>query len=161
MTARSRTYFVIVLALVLLVGIPMGVRQYRIARTAAFCEAVGELPAAELAEFADRCDLLLWERDGPGAETDIIRDSKVLARFALVRRTPYEIVVGRGNVMLKYFRGHWSYSDGLMWGVETDDRDGHPIQVLKLAYGTYGWRILHRREAGRHSWIKIVNPQER
>ncbi len=148
MTAGSWKVYLLVSALVLLIATPIGVRRFRIARTAAFCEAVGALPTADLADFASRCDLLMWERGGPGAEHDFIRDPKILDRFALVRRTPYEIVVDKGDVIFKYFHGHWSYSDVLIWGEDLDPRDGHKIRVLRIAYGSSGSRVLCERQGG-------------
>lgn len=147
MTAERRTYLVVIGALLLLVGGPLGVRQYNIARTAAFCRAVGVLPPAELAGFADRCDRLMWERGGPASGLEFIRDTKTLAQFALVGKAPYEIVVEKGHVGLKYHEGHWSYSDLLFWG-EDYGPDGDRIRILKIAYGSYGFRVLHQREGG-------------
>jgi len=147
MTVKARIYLLLVGALLLLVAVLFGIRQYRIGRTAAFCRAVGEMPPAELARFADRCDQLMWERGGPGAGLEFIRDDKTLARFTLVGTTPYEIVVEKGHVGLKYHKGHWSYSDLLFWG-EDYAQDGECIRVLKIAYGSGGFRVLAQREGG-------------
>jgi hypothetical protein len=123
---------------------PFVVLRYRIGRSVAFCDAVEALPREQLEEYASRCDRLMMEKGGPKAELQLIRDTNILAQFALVGRRPYEIVVQEGAVAIKHIGGNWRYSTIAIWD-EDFSANGEPIKVLKITSGTFGWRILCRR----------------
>src|SRR4051794_11000237 len=147
MTTRARVSLLLIGALLLTAAAPFGVRQYRIAKSRAFCDAVEALPRSELNEVASRCDRLMREHGGPEAGLECIKDTSTLAQFALAGTTPYEIVLEKGTVGIKYVGGNWRYSTIAIWG-EDYSAHGDRIRVLKIAYGTYGWRILSQREGG-------------
>jgi len=147
MTTRARIVSLLLGSLLLLAAAPFGVLQYRIAKSRAFCDAVEALPRSELDQVASRCDRLMRERGGPEAGLEFIRDGSTLAQFALAGKTPYEIVLEKGTVGIKYVGGNWRYSSIAIWG-EDYSSNGDPIRILKITYGTYGWRILSRRESG-------------
>jgi len=147
MTTRVRIVSLLLGSLLLLAAAPLGVLQYRIAKSRAFCDAVQALPGSELDQVASRCDRLMRERGGPEAGLEFIRDGSTLAHFALAGKTPYEIVLEKGTVGIKYVGGNWRYTTIALWG-EDYSPNGDRIRVLKITYGTYGWRILSRREGG-------------
>jgi hypothetical protein len=147
MTLQRRIYFAVIMGLLLLVAVPFGIQRYRIAKTAAFCDAVEALPRSELDELASRCDRLIWERGGLATVPLFIRDASTLTQFRLVGRIPYEIVLSEGGVGIKYFKGGWRYSDLLLWG-EDSSPNGDPIRVLKIIDGNTGWRVLAKLEGG-------------
>jgi hypothetical protein len=136
----------LVSALVVALAIPYGVLRYRVARSAAFCDAVESLPRAELEQFATRCEHLVSTHCGKDAGLQVIVDSSTLGQSALVGRPPYEIVVKRGTVGIKYFKGNWRYSTLAVWD-EDSSPNGEAIMVLKITYGTFGWRVLCQRES--------------
>ncbi|MCX6915891.1 MAG: hypothetical protein NT167_23075, partial [Verrucomicrobia bacterium] len=107
MTTQARIYSLLVGALLLLVAVPFGVLRYRVAKSRAFCDAVEALPRSELDEFASRCDRLMRQRGGPEAGLEFIADTNILAQFALSGKTPYEIVLEKGTVCIKYIKGDW------------------------------------------------------
>ena len=149
MTARSAAsrllpYFAIAAVLMILAG-TYGVRWYRITRTAHFCAAVADLPPGELEGLASTCDRLMWDRGGPEAELQFIRETDVLSQFSLIGREPYEIVVEKGVVALKFFDGDWRYSDLLLWK-EDFAPDGERVRTLKITYGDGVWQTLFQRE---------------
>jgi hypothetical protein len=145
MTTRSRVGLLLIAGLGLLVAIPYGVLRYRVAKSAAFCDAVEALPRTELEQFASRCDRLLVERGGSEAKLQLISDPNTLAQFVLAGRRPYEIVLGKGTVGIKYIKGNWRYSTLAIWD-EDWSASGEAMRVLKITYGTYGWRVLCRRQ---------------
>jgi hypothetical protein len=147
MTRRAWVFSLLSGALVLLLAVPFGVLRYRVAKSRAFCDAVEALPRSELDQFASRCDRLMRQRGGPEAGLEIIADTNVLAQFALAGKRPYEVVLEKGTVGLKYIGGDWRYSTIAFWE-EDCSSNGDPIRVLKITYGTYGWRILSQRAAG-------------
>jgi hypothetical protein len=151
MTARRWIFALLIGGFLVLLATPFLVLKYRVARSAAFCDAVEALPRAELERFASRCDRLLQERGGPDAELQFIKDATILAQFALVGRTPDEIVVEKDHVGIHYFSGNWRYSTSAFWDEEYSP-DGDPIRVLKITYGTFGWRILCKR--GANKWVE-------
>ena len=148
MTTRARVLSLVIGALLLLTAVPFGVLQFRVAKSRAFCDAVQALPSGELDQFADRCERLLRERGGPEAKLDSIRDTNVLAQFSLIGRRPYEIVVEKHLVGIHFIKGNWRYSTSAFWD-EDYLTDGDPIRVLKMTYGTFGWRVLCQRTARR------------
>jgi hypothetical protein len=77
----------------------------------------------------------------------IKEDDSILAQFSLVGRKPYEIAVDKNGVAIKYFNGNWRYSAIAIWGEEKSP-NGDPMKVLKITYGTFGWRILCQRKLG-------------
>src|ERR1035438_6744168 len=133
-----------VAAIVLAGAARFGVLHYKIGRTARFCAAVASLPAIELSEVASQCDRLMWERGGPEAGLQFIHDSNVLSQFRLIGREPYEVVVEKGTVALKYHQGHWRYSDLLVWG-EDYSSDGDRIRSLRIIYGAGASQMLCQR----------------
>jgi hypothetical protein len=147
MTTRARVSLLLIGALLLLTALPLGVLQYRIGKSRAFCDAVEALPKGELDEVASRCDRLMRERGGPEAGLEFIRSPSTLGQFALAGKTPYEIVLERGTVGIKYIGGNWRYSAVAIWKEDYSPK-GDRIRVLKITYGTYGWRILSQREGG-------------
>ncbi len=153
MTTRTRIGILVASALALAVAIPYGVLRYRVAKSAAFCDAVEALPRTELEQFATRCEHLISERGGQDASLQVIVDADTLSRFALAGRAPYEIVVEKGTVGIKYFRGDWRYSTLALWD-EDFSPSGEPIRVLKITYGTFGWRILCQRESQKDEKVK-------
>ena len=140
MTTRRRIYLLLIVALLLLVAAPFGVLRYRIARSAAFYDAVAALPHHELAEFVNRCNRLIRERGGSDA---IIADTNILAQFTLAGRKPYEIVLQKGMVGIKYFKRGWGsvHYSALVFLDEEYATNGEMVRVLKVAYGNFGRRI--------------------
>jgi hypothetical protein len=136
--------FAILGALLLLLAARYRVLQYRIAKSAAFCDAVGALPRPELDLVASRCERLSRERGGPQAELEFIRDTNILGKFLLAGRMPYEIVLEKDSVCLKYIQGNWRYSTLAIWEHDRGP-SGQPLTALKITYGTYGWRVLSER----------------
>jgi hypothetical protein len=145
MTTRKWIGLSLIGVLLLAVTTPFVVLRYRIAKSAAFCDAVQALPPAQLEQFASQCDRLMLER-ARGERPQFIADTNILAQFALAGRTPYEIVVQEGVVGIKYFQGNWRYSTLAVWDEESSNKNGEPIKVLKITYGTYGWRVLVQRQ---------------
>jgi hypothetical protein len=145
MIPRRWIWTLLIGGFLLVLAAPFLVLQFRIARSAAFCDAVEGLPRVELEEFASRCDRLLQERGGPDADLQFIKDATLLARFALAGRTPDEIVVKKDHVGIHFFTGNWRHSTSAFW-MEEHSPDGDRIQILKITYGTFGWRILCQRE---------------
>src|SRR5215472_16829659 len=115
MTARARRYFLPVGALLLLAAAPFGVLQYRIAKSAAFCDAVEALPRGELDQFAERCDRLMRDRGNAQVQYEVIQDTNVLGQFALAGRKPHEIVLEGDSVFIKYIKGNWRYTTVAIW----------------------------------------------
>lgn len=147
MTTRAWVVFLLIGALLLVVALPFWVLRYRVAKSRAFCDAVEALPRSELDQFASRCDRLMRQRGGPGAGEESIADTNILGEFALAGKRPYEIVLDKGTVGIKYIGGNWRYSTLAIWG-EDYSPNADPIRVLKIMYGTHGWRILSQREGG-------------
>jgi hypothetical protein len=145
--AQALIYFAVIAGLLLQLVVPIGIQRYRISRTAAFCDAIEALPPSELDRFASGCDRLMWEHGGPARGLDFVRDTNILARFSIAGRTPYEIVLEKGNVGIKNFKGGWRYSDLLLWG-EDYASNGDRIRTLKITYGDHAWRTLCEREGG-------------
>jgi hypothetical protein len=145
MTTRKWIGILLIGVMLSVVAVPFVVVRYRIARSAAFCDAVEALPPTQLEQFASQCDRLMLER---AHEEGIrfIEDTNVLAQFALAGRAPYEINIQKGVVAIKYFKGNWRYSTLALWSEESSNKNGEPIKVLKITYGTYGWRILCQRQ---------------
>ena len=143
MTTRRRIYLLLIVALLLLVAAPFGVLRYRIARSAAFYDAVAALPHHELAEFVDRCNRLMQERGGPEASLEFIADTNILAQFTLAGRKPYEIVLEKGSVGIKYFKRSWGsvHYSALVFLDEEYAANGEMVRVLRVSYGNYGRRI--------------------
>ncbi len=139
--------FLLIGALLLVAAVPFGVLQFRVAKSRAFCDAVEALPRSELDQVASRCDRLMREHGGPEAGLEFIQDASTLAQFALAGKTPYEIVLEKGTVVIKYIDGNWRYSTIAVWE-EDYSSNGDQIRVLKITYGTYGWRILSQRDGG-------------
>ena len=135
-------------ALALAAAMHYGLLHYRIARSAAFCDAAEALPKDELEQYANRCDRLLIEQDASDASPRFITDAKILAQFSLAGRVPYEIVVSRSSLGVKHIDGNWRYSTIVIWDEDWTET-GEPIKVLKMTYGTYGWRNLHKRKIPR------------
>src|SRR5947209_7903156 len=98
MKNKARTYSLLIGALLLSGVMPFGVLRYRIAKSAAFCDAVEALPRGELDQFASRCDTLVRQRAGSEAGPELIMDTNILAQFSLAGRRPYEIVLEKGTV---------------------------------------------------------------
>jgi hypothetical protein len=147
MTTRAWVVSLLIGALLLVLAVRFGLLQYRVAKSRAFCDAVEALPQNDLDQMASRCDNLMRERGGPEAGLEFITDSKILAQFALAGRTPYEIMLEKGTVGIKYICGNWRYSTIAIWG-EDFSSNGDPIRVLEITYGTHGWRILSKRKGG-------------
>ena len=145
MTTRQRISLSLIGVLLIAAITPFVVLRYRIGRSVAFCDAVEALPREELEDFASRCDRLILEKGGPKGELQFIRDTNILAQFALVGRRPYEIVVEKDVVGIKHIEGNWRYSTLVIWN-EDFSANSEPIKVLKITSGTYGWRILCRRQ---------------
>ncbi len=160
MTTRARVLSLVMGALLLLTAAPFGVLQFRVAKSRAFCDAVEALPRGELDKVASQCDRLMLEHGGPGAGLEFIHDASTLAQFALAGKKPYEIVLEKGTVSIKYIGGNWRYSTIAIWG-EDYSPNGDRIRVLKITYGTYGWRILSRREGGHGDQSGQPTPGER
>lgn len=156
MTTRARVLSLVIGALLLLAAVPFGVLQSRVAKSRAFCDAVEALPRGELDKVASRCDGLMREHGGPKAGLEFIHDASTLAQFALAGKTPYEIVLEKGTIGIKYIGGNWRYSTIAIWG-EDYSPNGDRIRVLKITYGTYGWRILSQREGGHGEPIASAN----
>jgi hypothetical protein len=131
-------------ALLLLIGVPFGLLKYRIAKAAAFCDAVEALPRGALDQVAARCERLSEERGGPNAGLEFIRDTNILAQFTLAGRRPYEIVVEQDTVGLKFIKGNWRYSTLAIWEKDRSSSK-ETIAVLKIIDGSTGWRILSQR----------------
>lgn len=144
MTIRVRIGVLFAVASVLAVTIPYGVLRYWVARSVAFCDAVEALPRSELEQIALRCDRLMLERGGLEAELQFLTDTNILAQFALAGRRPYEIVLEKGTVGIKYINGNWRYSTLAIWDDDWS-ASGEPVRVLKITSGTYGWRVLWMR----------------
>jgi hypothetical protein len=123
----------------------LGVRQYRTAKSAAFCEAVVRLPPETLRDLAMRCDRLAHE--AARAETNLwFTDAATLNQLAVLGRTPYAIFAEKDSVAVKYLRGHWSYSTLMLWS-EGPSTNGHPAMTLRIAYGSGGWNVLYKKDA--------------
>ncbi len=146
MTTRAWIVALLIGALLLVFAVPFGILRYRVAKSRAFCDAVEALPRSELEQFASRCDRLTLERGGPGAGVQFIVDTNILAQFALAGRRPYEIVLEKGTLGIKYIKGNWRYSTLALWE-DDNSADGKPIRVLKITYGTFGWRVLCQLES--------------
>jgi hypothetical protein len=77
-------------------------------------------------------------------EHEIILDTNILDQFALAGRRPYEIVLEKDFVFIKYIKGNWRYTTVAIWEKDFSP-NGDPMRTLKITYGTYGWRILSQR----------------
>jgi hypothetical protein len=143
MTKRAWVVSVMVGAVLLLAAAPFGVLRYRIAKSAAFCDSVQALPHSELDQYASQCESLLRQRGGPHAGLEFIKDTNILGQFSLGGRRPYEIVVQNDTVGVHFINGNWRYSTSAFWSGEYSSN--RPIRVLKITYGTFGWRILCER----------------
>lgn len=152
MTTRRQIVILLSVALLLLVAAPFGLLRYRIARSAAFYDAVGALPRHELEEFGVRCARLVRERGGTEAHIEFIADSTILTQFTLVGRTPYEVILQvskdspNGLVTIKYFKPGWGsvhYSALVFWDEDyAKNGEGDLVRVLRVCYGNFGRRIL-------------------
>ena len=85
MTTRKRVAVLLIGVPLLAVATAFGVRNYRIARSAAFCDAVEALPRAELEHYAARCDQLMFEGDASQEGPRFVTDTNILAQFTLAR----------------------------------------------------------------------------
>lgn len=92
-------------------------------------------------------------RGGRDGSLQFVVDTDTLDQFALAGKKPYEIVVEKGTVGVKYFKGDGRYSALALWE-DTYSSSGEPIRVLKITYGTYGWRILCRGESSKDDKTK-------
>src|SRR4051812_7507132 len=101
--------------LLLVAAVRFGMISYRVAKSRAFCDAVEALPHSELDEFASRCDRLMCQRGGPKAPLESVTDTNVLTQFGLAGKRPYEIVLEKGSVCIKYIDGNWRYSTLAIW----------------------------------------------
>jgi hypothetical protein len=141
-----------IIAVALLIGVyvlahvaTLGVRQYRAARSAAFCEAVAALPPETLHEWAMQCDRLT--QTAARAETNLsFTDAETLNRFTALGRSPYAIFAEKDSVTVKYTKGHWSYSTLMLWG-ESYSTNGRPIMALKIISGSGWWHVLSEKDA--------------
>lgn len=79
MKAWQRIGILLVGAWLLVVATQFAVRQYRIAKSARFCDAVEALPRTELEAYASRWDRLALENGGPEGEPRFISDTDDLA----------------------------------------------------------------------------------
>ena len=122
----------------------IGFRQYRIAQSRAFAEAVAALQPETLREFAMQCDRL--GREATRAKTNLsITDVATLSQFALLGKSPYRIFADENFVAVNYIKGHWSYSTFISWG-EGRATNSTPILALELYCGM-GRYTLHEQVA--------------